>query len=303
MTDSPEDLAAVEQLLSEGDSLRGWLARLEQTTAGVSAPVRERVRGDYQLRLDQITAGLGAHADVVTTKLNDDRREHADLLARSTAARDALAEAELRHAVGEYDQKRFQAEQRRLTSDIESFDSGLAAAAERIARLEAVYALMQRAPRDLGSEFEAEPSGTDSAPDASPVAIGDLAPDSGPLSFRPSGTTGEWPRPVTPPPPQRRSFESAPPLGIPAADIPPRFVRPGERFSPPPAPPASVPPVVAAMPDVTAPSTEPAGAATAAAPAANAAPAGRTLRCGECGAMNRPLEWYCEKCGAELTAV
>ena len=26
----------------------------------------------------------------------------------------------------------------------------------------------------------------------------------------------------------------------------------------------------------------------------------RTLRCGECGAMNRPLEWYCEKCGAEL---
>jgi uncharacterized OB-fold protein len=29
----------------------------------------------------------------------------------------------------------------------------------------------------------------------------------------------------------------------------------------------------------------------------------RTVRCGECGAMNRPLEWYCEKCGAELTAV
>ena len=29
----------------------------------------------------------------------------------------------------------------------------------------------------------------------------------------------------------------------------------------------------------------------------------RTLRCGECGAMNRPLEWYCEKCGAELSAV
>jgi hypothetical protein len=39
-------------------------------------------------------------------------------------------------------------------------------------------------------------------------------------------------------------------------------------------------------------------------PAGDAAgPVGRTLRCGECGAMNRPLEWYCEKCGAELTAV
>jgi hypothetical protein len=42
--------------------------------------------------------------------------------------------------------------------------------------------------------------------------------------------------------------------------------------------------------------------ATGPAPDPVAAPVGRTLRCGECGAMNRPLEWYCEKCGAELTA-
>jgi ElaB/YqjD/DUF883 family membrane-anchored ribosome-binding protein len=26
----------------------------------------------------------------------------------------------------------------------------------------------------------------------------------------------------------------------------------------------------------------------------------RTLKCGECGTMNRPTEWYCERCGAEL---
>ncbi len=29
----------------------------------------------------------------------------------------------------------------------------------------------------------------------------------------------------------------------------------------------------------------------------------KTLKCQECGAMNRPTEWYCESCGAELTAV
>jgi hypothetical protein len=39
------------------------------------------------------------------------------------------------------------------------------------------------------------------------------------------------------------------------------------------------------------------------APEPTTVPVGRTLRCGECGAMNRPLEWYCEKCGAELAAV
>ena len=29
----------------------------------------------------------------------------------------------------------------------------------------------------------------------------------------------------------------------------------------------------------------------------------KTLRCGECGTMNYPTEWYCERCGAELSAL
>ncbi len=29
----------------------------------------------------------------------------------------------------------------------------------------------------------------------------------------------------------------------------------------------------------------------------------KTLKCQECGAMNRPTEWYCESCGAELAAI
>lgn len=41
-------------------------------------------------------------------------------------------------------------------------------------------------------------------------------------------------------------------------------------------------------------------------PAAVAAPVKKdkdaALVCGECGATNRPTEWYCEKCGAELAA-
>jgi hypothetical protein len=40
---------------------------------------------------------------------------------------------------------------------------------------------------------------------------------------------------------------------------------------------------------------------------AGSAPAGKsqakTLKCGECGTLNRPTEWYCERCGAELAAV
>jgi HPt (histidine-containing phosphotransfer) domain-containing protein len=29
----------------------------------------------------------------------------------------------------------------------------------------------------------------------------------------------------------------------------------------------------------------------------------KSLKCGDCGAMNRPTEWYCERCGAELASL
>ena len=36
---------------------------------------------------------------------------------------------------------------------------------------------------------------------------------------------------------------------------------------------------------------------------ARGASANKTLKCAECGSMNRPTEWYCERCGAELAAL
>jgi hypothetical protein len=30
---------------------------------------------------------------------------------------------------------------------------------------------------------------------------------------------------------------------------------------------------------------------------------GKTLKCTDCGSMNFPTEWYCERCGAELSAL
>jgi hypothetical protein len=34
-----------------------------------------------------------------------------------------------------------------------------------------------------------------------------------------------------------------------------------------------------------------------------AAGVAKTLKCSECGTLNRPTEWYCERCGAELAGV
>ncbi|MEP6620493.1 MAG: zinc finger Ran-binding domain-containing protein [bacterium] len=35
----------------------------------------------------------------------------------------------------------------------------------------------------------------------------------------------------------------------------------------------------------------------------NPAEGAKTLKCGDCGAMNYPTEWYCERCGAELASL
>lgn len=63
----------------------------------------------------------------------------------------------------------------------------------------------------------------------------------------------------------------------------------------------------ARAPRVTAPTQEPTGAdATAQVPLGGPTPrtsqAVRSLKCGECGTLNFPTEWYCERCGGELAA-
>jgi hypothetical protein len=306
MTDTSHDLAAVEELLTERDALHGWLARLDHAGSAAPDSVRSRVRRDYEVRMEGLTDRLRAHADVVAGKLRDDRAEHADLLARATTTREALAEAELRHLVGEFEESRYQEEQARHSGDLETYELSLAATAERIGRLEELHRLIAASPRVTPAQATMTPPAmepptvateqplatgediTDAELDAE-VEIGDLtlgetddflavfddvgdshsdaAAPSGfaPLSFRPSGNAPSEPvRPVTPPPRQQ-----TPPPAMPAPE--PLFEQDIVAAGTGTEPPVSI--------------------------------VGRTLRCGECGAMNRPLEWYCEKCGAELTAL
>jgi len=59
--------------------------------------------------------------------------------------------------------------------------------------------------------------------------------------------------------------------------------------------------IVPEVPHESKPSTRPSKRAFSAAEAADDV-ARKTLRCTECGTLNLPTEWYCEKCGAELSA-
>lgn len=357
MSDS-HDLSAVEALLEERDAVAGWLARVDERGSTVPESVRERVRQDYRDRLDGLTDRLREHADAVGSRLAADRAEHDGLMRRAGAAREALAEVELRHGVGEYDDQRFESERSRHVAELQEVEDTIGAVADRIARMEEVHAVVTAPagprptrsaapvapeepltlppepepwPEEAPPEPEPEPAASAGESGESPVAdIADLAPGPedeepdtddllsifdqaaadegpsrrgpteadpsmpsyGPLSFTPSGP--ELPRSG------KSISSSSPPLGLPDPDQPPRFVRPGTegRRERPEATSTSTSRAEAIRvipdPDPVLPEVPPDVGGDVVA---------RTLRCGECGAMNRPLEWYCEKCGAELSAV
>ena len=54
--------------------------------------------------------------------------------------------------------------------------------------------------------------------------------------------------------------------------------------------------------EAAAPPTSGAMSNGAPAPASASKEPQKTLRCTECGTMNLPTEWYCERCGGELAA-
>ena len=62
-------------------------------------------------------------------------------------------------------------------------------------------------------------------------------------------------------------------------------------------------PGMPAVTTTTAPSSAPSAAAAAGGGSKAASGVAKTLKCGECGTLNRPTEWYCERCGAELAGV
>lgn len=104
------------------------------------------------------------------------------------------------------------------------------------------------------------------------------------------------PLPSALPAPVASPAASASPPPAPAPPLP----SPPASLSPPGPPPAARPPPAPGPPPVKPRAPSEAVFALAEGEQDVSEPA-KTLRCAECGTLNRPTEWYCEKCGAELS--
>src|SRR5258707_11544589 len=85
-----------------------WLARLD--SAGDKAPpaVRAKVRSDYEARLRGVIDQLRGFAATIADELDRHKGAQTGLDGDRRQAEEALSEAEVRHAVGEYSEDEWQ---------------------------------------------------------------------------------------------------------------------------------------------------------------------------------------------------
>jgi hypothetical protein len=279
-------------LLEERARYENWIAQLNAKREQTPSHVFERVRGDYASRLDTVMTQLRSRAEGLQGSASSLQERVTTLTNEETSRRDVRAEIELRAMVGEYTSERANEELAACDADIGRLESERTATASELHRIQEILALVR------------QPSGASAAP----------APANPPAT-----------RPVAAAPPAPAAPSR--PLGAPAAKSEPdsaidelAFLNSVmDRAAEHPAP-ISAPPNAPRLDDIplvssleTAERSEPQSARDGLSMRqSSGTPAFlkgmpteqvKTLKCQECGTMNYPTEWYCERCGGELAAM
>ncbi|MDQ8167478.1 MAG: hypothetical protein P3C09_06910 [Gemmatimonadota bacterium] len=316
----------IRSLVAERQRYDDWLTALEARRADTPVRVFERVHGDYVVRRDLVMAQLREHIGVLSAHGDELDGRHAALEAELATLEDERAEAMLRTAVGEYDDDRWAT----VREDVET---KLAALGEQrdglLLEIDEIHTLLSSARREPPAAVaEVVPAAIAPAAEVDiPLGVGaegvadvrlvaampELADfDEEPLPVM--ETTQEFDdalalfsdepaAPDTPVAPVLEGIEVELEVhgGAAAADVADAFddlaflrsVTEPTPTSAPGAPFTATP----AVPFTQAPAVTPA-LPTGAVPHDPV----KTLRCTECGTMNLPTEWYCERCGGELAA-
>jgi hypothetical protein len=226
------------------------------------------------------------------------------LLEQQAESEEKRAEAELRHTVGEFDDAKWHGIRDEIDGSLTKIREELSGVDAEVADLEKALASLK--PSSDGGDEAAKPSGAENHPPR-PVEVQKPTEQELPPPIRGS----EQPAPAAASAPERVAKGSSD-----TADDGLKFldVDAGTGKEEPAA--AGQSDTVSMPPDAAELLGKPQGTIKARAgvgaedvtsfaessdqPKKGAA---KTLKCGECGTMNLPTEWYCERCGAELAAL
>jgi hypothetical protein len=331
MSESTNSMDALNALMEERNRYEQWLAQLDARKGTTPPHVFDRVRIDYAARLNHVLDQLAGRATELQATAGTLAERVAALYADETTLRDERAEAELRASVGEFSLDHAREVMQRCDEGIASLGAERASVGKELGRVQEILAVAIRPTTPPVGEAPIVPIEAIGLP----VAAQPAAP-----AVHAAAPVAKAPTPPVPHPPAARpapasSFDELAflqsvvdkPSPMPA-DLP----RPEPRAETRPAPAAARAPVVDPI-DVEVP------AAASAAPVRRGAPTPvltsapliekegqdanstltpgsipaflkdmpteqiKTLKCQECGTMNYPTEWYCERCGGELAAM
>jgi hypothetical protein len=290
MAKTPDTDVTIEALLEQRTQYEEWLAKLDSSGDKAPPAVRERIRGDYQARLQGVMEQLRGRGSAISEELERHHASQAELDRQRRAAEEALAESEVRHSVGEYTEDEWRRLSDQSRQEIEQLRAQLRSIGAEITRLTQVQSLIA-APRTAAP---ASPP---------PAAAPRPAPKPEVIEQAPFVTHVADPMADPAAPPPRTAPQPPAPQPVPAAaEVDELTFLKSVSDEDPPAPrrttaggsstATSAPPRASEVQTATPASSGKAGAAVA-----------KTLKCSDCGTLNRPTEWYCERCGAELAGV
>ena len=358
-----QTLDGVAGLMAERRRYEDWLAALEARRAATPQHVYERVRHDYETRLQAVLTRLASHRDVLEQSVKDLTNRLASLKVEERQRLDERAELELRASVGEVPDPEYQQSVRSLEETIHRIAGEQSAVDTELTRTHeflraATPPGAQPSPGVMPAGAQV-PQHNPSAPPPRPAAPAPTAP---PAGFQPTASVPAAPPRQAPPPAAAPMAASdagrQAPQGAGASsqgDEPTNFdelaflnsvVGPGEQgrrgkgeLVKDESNAASDINIMrdeastlgeSLLARVNRPQggdiirQEPTDALAGAQGKRNSdAPplaanvtgnnpvvlkagetaSGKTLKCSECGAMNYPTEWYCERCGAELASL
>ncbi len=116
--ESSESIDAVRALVAERHRFDEWLSALDARREETPEHVYERVHGDYLARRSHVMSALHAHVPGLEELQAELDARAANLATRSQAEEDERAEAMLRHAVGEYDDEKWDDVRKRVESTL-----------------------------------------------------------------------------------------------------------------------------------------------------------------------------------------
>src|SRR5688572_944661 len=138
--------ASIEALLEQRAQYEEWILRLDTSGEKASPSVRQRVRGDYQARLDSVMEQLRSRGAAISEELERQHASQAEIDRERRKAEEALAEAEVRHSVGEYDEGEWKRLCDQSKREIDQLRSRLKSIGAEITRLTEIQTLIA-APR------------------------------------------------------------------------------------------------------------------------------------------------------------